>query len=59
MQHQPLGKASKKLHKSAMDRVNKPIAAMLGGTNQKGKPNSLPEPGHQRPHRPVSQKEFG
>jgi hypothetical protein len=39
MQHHPLGKASKKLHKSARDRVNRAISAMLGGPNQKGNPN--------------------
>jgi hypothetical protein len=39
MQQNPLGKASRKLHKSARDRVNKTIRAMLGRPNQKGKPN--------------------
>ena len=40
MQHHPLGKASRKLHKSARDRVNKAIGAMLDGPNQKGKSKS-------------------
>jgi hypothetical protein len=40
MQHHPLGKASRKLLKSARDRVNKPIGAMLPGPNQEGKANS-------------------
>ena len=38
-QHHPLGKASEKLHKSARDRVNKPIGAMQARSNPKGKPN--------------------
>ena len=38
MQHHPLGKASRKLHKSARDRANRVIGAMLNWPNQKGKP---------------------
>jgi hypothetical protein len=39
MQHHPLGKASRKLHTTASDRVNKAIGAMLDGPNQKDKPS--------------------
>jgi hypothetical protein len=39
MQHHPLGKASRKLHKSARDRLNIAIGAILEWPNQEGKPN--------------------
>jgi hypothetical protein len=44
MQHHPLGKASRTLHKSARDRVNKAIGAMLDGPNQKDKLSPLRGP---------------
>jgi hypothetical protein len=46
MQHHPLGKASRKLHKSARDRANRVIGAMLNWPNQKGKPTCAGLGGH-------------